>query len=277
MDEIDLQLQELKLKEQELQKKKLLLEKQKHEAEIERIEQALQNNIPDTSGQNPDIAALTQLLMNQQRRIEQLERSEPQRRTRVPKVPPNKRRVQPKPKPVLEKVTPVLEKVTPVPEKVTLPKPEDNDMHSTMYLNLVDDSEEQLDDEKRRVSQFMYGELARQDQDKLENDEALYKRYISGSYTPASYKPAGAYSREAEINDHMRRRMKGTRWRNPESETSNLASAQQNLHKRLWERVELPEDESDELILTSSNSVDITNDAARCGDRGFLLRHMKAE
>jgi hypothetical protein len=345
MDEINQQLQELKLQEHELHKQKLLLEKQQHEEEIKRIESTLRNPIQET----PDINALTQLLMNQQKRIEQLEKggTPVRRRTTVPKVPPSQRprrrtrepnynnssnnkspdnnssnnkspelkkdsefekipwgsgfkhvytgdkTTSVPPKPTRNK-TPGPVKTTPAPELNKVPNHiviemseiSEQDLHNTMHSELLDgfdyeDPWTEIDDEKQRINQLMFGELSAADIHQLNTDDKLYQDYIKGDYTPDSYTPSSTASRQSAMADHMRRRQKGTRWRPEESDVNGLASAQSNLHKRLWERAE-SEDSSEDLQFFAvpgrqHSPVDTMTDATKRGDQGFLLRHKNAE
>jgi hypothetical protein len=311
MDEINRQLQELKLQEQELHKQKLLLQKQQHEEEIKRIEAALNNqeqNVCSSATQSPsaDINALTQLLMQQQQRIEQLERGTPAPRVRrtVPKLPPSQRPARQRrrtrerspskspepvviPEPSKPVVVPPKPLPTPVAPPVSQPRPEhividfkdfkdDNEIHDKMYSELVEEWTTD-DDEKRRINQLMYGELSQADQDKINGDDQLYQQYIAGDYTPDSYTQSATTGHQAAMAEHMRRRMKGTRWRQRESEINDLASAQQHLHKRLWERAspENSEDSDDVVFLPQSRPdamTDVTREA-RAADLIFRRHH----
>ena len=74
--------------------------------------------------------------------------------------------------------------------------------------------------------------------------------------------------------------MKGTRWRNDDTDINGLATAQNELHKRLWKREE--SNESSEGVqfinnpLHSGKSIDMMTNAAT-NNRGFMFRHMQAE
>lgn len=260
LNEICIQEQELLEKAAQLRRQRLLLQKQQYEEEIKRIDDELEVNDTDAS----DISKLSMLLTEQHQRIENLEKNNSRKvRTTIPKQPPNQR-----PKPVRRTRVVKQEPVPPKPCEVIIDfsNTKSEDMHNIIYSELVSDNKWVEDDEQSRINQLLYGELSPADTEKINNDDKLFQDYISGAYTPNSYTQNTITGHQAAIDEHIRRRMKGTRWRTtiPEPPVP---------HKRLWERVS---DTSNTEYETKNTEFSTPlDDLVNGGDHVF--RHTKIE
>ena len=269
MDDITRQLHDIRIQEQELheratqlKRQRLLLQKQQYEEEIKRIDAELEEPVSD-------IDRLSMLLTEQQHHIEDLEknpRSVKSKVTKIAKQPPNQR----------TKVVRRTRIITP-PEPITPPKqetvidfgtPVSDDMQDVFYTELISDDWVNDDDEQRRITQLMYGELSPADTEKINGSDKLYNDYINGVFTPSSYvplKPSEHRGHQAAIADHLRRRAKGTRWRPHDAEPPPVQPQTQ---------IKLP-------LVASDDEVEFINQldhlANKAGHDKHIFRHTRIE